>query len=315
MKKKILFIINPISGVRSQKIAEKLINEKIDKNIFNCEVTYTKAAKHAIELSKKGVQENFEIIVAAGGDGSVNEVGRSLVGTNSALAILPCGSGNGTARHMRIPIDLAKAIQVINRNNITKIDTFNINNEIAINTAGIGFAAHIANEFSKLKKRGFSNYLKIAVRDSYKYKSQVCEVEVNEASPNSENHQGFSKEKTLAYNPLLFGESWRGAAFIIDIANGTQWGNNAVIAPDAKNDDGLLDLCVVKDFPFINFPMMATRLFTRSIHRSKFVAMKKIKEVIIRQERTLAHIDGEPIEIGNELKVKINPLSLKVVVP
>jgi len=290
MKKKILFIINPISGVGRHKTVEKLIDEKLNRIVFDYELAYTKASKHAIELSKKAVEEKFNIVVAVGGDGSVNEVGRSLINTDAALAILPCGSGNGTARHLKIPMNLVKAMQVINQGNAIKVDTFNINHEIAINTAGIGFAAHIAHEFSKIKKRGFSNYIKIAVRDSIKYRSQSCEIEIN-------------------------GQIKKLNAFIIDIANGTQWGNNAVIAPDSIINDGLLDLCIVRDFPFINFPLMALRLFTHSIHHSKFVEIIKAQEFIIRQERDYAHIDGEPIIIGNELKVKIDPLSLKVVVP
>ena len=290
MKKKILFIINPISGVGRHKTVEKLIDEKLNRNIFDYELAYTKASKHAVELSAQGVKEAFDIITAVGGDGSVNETGRSLVGTNTALAILPCGSGNGAARHLTIPMNLAKAMHVINQAKIKKIDTFNVNNEIAINTAGIGFAAHIAHEFSRFKKRGFKNYLKIAVRDSLKYKSQPCEIEVN-------------------------GETKKLSAFIIDIANGAQWGNNAVIAPRAKNDDGMLDICIVRDFPFRNFPLMAMRLFTQSIEQSKYVEIIKAKETIIRQEKTYGHIDGEPLIIGNELKVKINPLSLHVVIP
>lgn len=297
MKKKILFIVNPISGAARHQAIESLIDKKLNKTIFDYELAYTKASKHAIELSEQGVQENFEIIVAVGGDGSVNEVGRSLVGTNSTLAILPCGSGNGTARHLGIPRNLVKAIEVINQNNSTVIDTFRVNNEIAINVAGVGFAAHISHEFSRLKKRGFKNYIKLAVRDSLKYRSQICEIE------------------TKGLSSLPFGERWRGVAFIIDIANGTQWGNNATLAPQAKNNDGVLDVCVVRTFPFVYFPVMAVRLFTNSFHRSKFVDTIQVQEAIIRQENTYAHIDGEPVITGNELRVKINPLSLKVIMP
>lgn len=308
MKKKILFIINPISGVGRHKTVEKLIDEKLNRTIFDYELSYTKAAKHAIELSARAVRENFDIVTAVGGDGSVNEVGKSLVGKNPALAILPCGSGNGAARHLKIPMNLKRAMDVINKGKITTIDTFNVNDEIAINTAGIGFAAHIAHEFSKFKKRGFKNYLRIAIRDSMKYKSQFCEIEIKTPSTTLPQRMG---EK----NSLPFMESWRGAAFIIDIANGTQWGNNAVIAPGATNDDGILDLCIVRDFPFRNFPLMAMRLFTQSIDQSKYVEMLKFKEAVIRQEKAIAHIDGEPCNVGNELRVKINPLSLKVIVP
>jgi len=290
MKKKILFIINPISGVGRQHVVEKLIDKKLDRNKFHYELTYTKASKHAIELSRNGVKDNFDVIVAVGGDGSVNEVGRSLVGTNAALAILPCGSGNGTARYFNIPMNLSKAMGVINRMKSTSIDTFSLNSETVINAAGIGYAAHIAYEFSKFKKRGFKNYLKIAVRDSMKYKSQNCKI-------------------------IIDGKSIERKAFIIDIANGSQWGNNAYIAPLAKNDDGLLDVCIVNDFPFRMFPLMATRLFTRSINKSKFVETYRAKEIILTQERNYAHIDGEPTEIGRELKIRISPLSLKVIVP
>lgn len=288
MKKKILFIINPISGVGRQKLVEKLIEQRLNRNIFDYELAYTKAPKNAIELSKQGVLENFEIIAAVGGDGSVNEVGRSLVGSKSILAILPCGSGNGTARHLKIPMNLVKAMELMNQGKHTVIDTFNINNETAINVAGIGFAAHVANEFSKFKKRGFGNYLKIAIRDSLKYRSQACEITIN-------------------------GKTQKLNAFIIDVANGTQWGSNAVVAPNAENNDGVLDLCVIRSFPLINLPILATRLFTNSISQSRFVEITNVKEVLIRQEKTYAHIDGEPVDIGKELRVKINPLSLKVI--
>ena len=314
MKKKILFIVNPISGAAKHHAIETLIDKTLNKAIFDYELAYTNAPKHAIELSRQGVQESFETIVAVGGDGSVNEVGRSLIGTNSTLAILPCGSGNGTARHLGIPRNLVKAIDVINQNNTTTIDTFRVNNEIAVNVAGIGFAAHISHEFSKLKNRGFRNYIKLAVRDSLNYRSQFCEIEIKNPSPDvsigtSPGHspQGEGGAPTLQKLKLK--------AFIIDIANGTQWGNNAALAPQAKSNDGVLDLCVVRTFPLINFPVMAVRLFTNSFHRSKYVNTIQMQETIIRQENTYAHIDGEPIITGNELRVKINPLSLKVIVP
>lgn len=290
MKKKILFIINPISGTGKNRIVEKLIVQKLNRSIFDYEFVYTKAPKHATEMSRMAVNEGFEIVAAVGGDGSVNEVARSLIHTNSSLAILPCGSGNGTARHMKIPIDLNKAINIINRGKSKTIDTFKVNEEIAINTAGIGYTAHIAHKFSKLNKRGFKNYIKISIKDSLKYESQQCEI-------------------------LIDGKNWKGTAFIIDVANGNQWGNNAIIAPYAKNDDGFLDLLIVKDFPFMIFPIMAVRLFTKSIHRSKYVELKKITDVVIRQERNDAHIDGEPVMLGSELRVSILPLSLKVVAP
>lgn len=292
MKKKLLFIINPLSGVGRHKTVEKLIEKKLNKNIFDYKIAFTHYSKHATELSKKAVEEGYEIIAVAGGDGSVNEAGRSLLGTDSSLAILPCGSGNGTARHLGLPMNLEKAIGVINHGKSKIIDTFFVNEDVCINTAGIGYAAHIAHEFSKLKKRGFGNYLKLAVRDSRRFKTFFCETEIN----------GITKKTD---------------AFIIDIANGNQWGSNAVIAPQAKNDDGVLDICLVKKFPFVKFPFMAMRLFTNSIHRSKYVEIVRTKEATIHlcSNENRAHIDGEPVVVKNELRIKINPASLKVLVP
>ncbi|MEW6468955.1 MAG: YegS/Rv2252/BmrU family lipid kinase [Bacteroidota bacterium] len=289
-RKNILFIINPVSGLGRQKKVEKLVKEELDHRQFAHEFVMTKARKHATELARKAAEEGFDAVAAIGGDGTVNEVGTGLKGSKTALAILPCGSGNGAARHMKIPVDLEKAMQVINRFNVTAIDTFSLNQYTVVNTAGIGYAAHIAHVFSRLKKRGFSNYLKIAIRDSVGYRSQQCEVEYN------------GKKQSIH-------------AFIIDIANGSQWGNNARIAPHAVNNDGLLDLCMVRDFPYRNFPIMATRLFLGSIDRSRYVEIAQVKEAFIRQEHTYAHIDGEPEEIGHELRIKIEPLSLRVIAP
>lgn len=314
MKKRILFIINPLSGVGRHKTIEKLIEKKLNKNIFDYKIAFTHYSKHATELSKKAVEEGYEIIAVAGGDGSVNEAGRSLVGTDSSLAILPCGSGNGTARCLGLPLNLEKAIRVINYGKSKIIDTFFVNEDVCINTAGVGYAAHIAHEFAKLKKRGFGNYLKLAVRDSRRFKTFFCEAEIKSPAPSLPIREGENNTNPLPTSREGFR---RGLFFIIDIANGNQWGNNAIIAPQAKNDDGVLDICLVKKFPFVKFPFLAMRLFTNSIHRSKYVEIVRTKEATIHlcSDENRAHIDGEPVVVGNELRIKINPASLKVLVP
>ncbi len=288
MKKKILFIINPISGAGKQKAVIPLLQKHINKNLFEYEVAYTNAPKHATELSKQAVKEDFDIVTAVGGDGSVNEVGRSLINTNTALAILPCGSGNGTARNLNISTNFIKAINIINQLKLKTIDTFHANEEPVINIAGVGFAAYVSHEFHKQTKRGFSNYIKVAIRDAIQYKSQNC---------------------TITYN----NQTRKVQAFIIEVANGPQWGNGAVIAPQAQNNDSWLDLCIVKDFPRIILPTIAMRLFMKTAHRSKYVEIVRVKEVTICQENKYAHIDGDPYNMGNEIRFKINPLSLKVI--
>lgn len=290
IKKRICFIVNPISGIGRQKVIEKLIDEELDRTLFDYEIAYTKAPKHAIELSKNAAANNFDIVVAVGGDGSINEIAKGLVNTTTAMAIIPTGSGNGLARHLNIPLDLKKAMQVINKGNTKLIDSIQLNNEIFVNVAGIGFDAHIGWEFAKFGKRGFASYLKIISREFLKYKAQNFELTIN-------------------------GKNYIKNAYLISFANGSQWGNNAYIAPTADISDGLMDIAILKDFKFFSAFSIAIHLFRKTLHTSSYLEIITTNEVIVKQNEKIAHIDGEPIEVGNTLSIKVNPLSLKVIVP
>jgi YegS/Rv2252/BmrU family lipid kinase len=290
LKKKICFIVNPISGVGRQKIIEKLIDQNLNRTLFEYEIVYTKAAKHATELAKQAVLDNFNIVVAVGGDGSVNETAKGLIGSNTAMAIMPAGSGNGLARHLKIPLNLKKAMKIINTAKETRIDSIQFNNETFINIAGVGFDAHIGWEFAKFGKRGLSSYLKIIMREFPKYKAQDFELTINE--------KVFHKK-----------------AFLISFANGSQWGNNAHIAPQADIADGVMDICILKDFSIFKIAPIAYKLLCKTIHQSAYLEIIKAKEVIVKQPGTIAHIDGEPIKIGNTISIKVNPLSLKIIIP
>lgn len=289
-KKSICFIVNPISGIGRQKVIEKLIDEQLDRSLFDYEIAYTKAAKHAIELSAEAAARNTDIVVAVGGDGSVNETAKGLVGTKTAMAIIPTGSGNGLARHLKIPLDLKKAMQVINTGKEVRIDSIRMNDEVFVNVAGIGFDAHIGWEFARFGKRGFSSYLKVISREFPKYKAQDFEL-------------------------VIDGKIIKKNAYLISFANGSQWGNNAYIAPTADISDGIMDIAILRDFKLLNGLAIGYRLFKKTLHKSSYLEIIKTKEVIVKQQGVIAHIDGEPIEIGNELKIKVNPLSLKVIVP
>lgn len=287
---KILFIANPVSGVSKKKNIEKLIGEKTDIKKFHYEFNYTQSPKHATELARNAVSKKFDIVVAIGGDGTVNEIGKGLIGTKTALAFLPIGSGNGLARHLKIPMNLEKAMNVINTGKIIPIDTAQINNEVFIGMAGIGFDAHIGWEFAKCGKRGFRNYIKIFLSEYPKYKAQDFEISIH--------------GKTIFKNALL-----------ISFANGSQYGNNAVIAPEADLQDGFLDVCVLKNFPFYSVPHLAWRLFNKRMHESKYLEIFRAKEILIKQNSDRGHIDGEPVLFGKEMKIKVNPLSLNVLIP
>jgi diacylglycerol kinase (ATP) len=288
--KKICFIVNPISGVGRQKVIEKLIDQYLDRTIFDYEIQYTKASKHATVLSKEAAANNFDIVVAVGGDGSVNEIAKGLIGSATAMAIIPTGSGNGLARHLNIPLDLKKAMNVINKGNETRIDSIQINEETFVNVAGVGFDAHIGWEFAKFGKRGLSSYVKVILRELPKYKPQNFEL-------------------------IIDGKSIKTTAYLISFANGSQWGNNAHIAPLADITDGMVDVAILKNVSLLNGISIGYKLLNKTLHQSRYLEIIKTKELIVKQPGTIAHIDGEPIEVGNEIKIKVNPLSLKVIIP
>ncbi|HEX8515499.1 MAG TPA: diacylglycerol kinase family protein [Bacteroidia bacterium] len=290
MKKKICFIVNPISGVGRQKLIEKLIDESLDRTIYEYQIVYTRAAKHAIELAREAAFNRTDVVVAVGGDGSVNETAKGLVNTQTAMAIIPTGSGNGLARHLMIPLKLKKAMEIINRGKTTMIDTIRLNDETFVNVAGIGFDAHIGWEFAKFGKRGFSSYVKVILREFPKYKAQDFEL-------------------------VIDGKSTTKNAYLISFANGSQWGNNACIAPGADISDGIMDIAVLKDFNLFTGILIGYRLFQKTLHLSSHLETIRAKEVIVRQKGNIAHIDGEPIECGKELKIKVDHLSLKVIIP
>src|SRR3954468_11323504 len=288
-KRKICFIINPISGLGRQKVIEKLVTDLLDVSIFEPSLVYTEGPKHATLLAKKAVQENYDIVVAVGGDGSVNEIANGLIGSTTSLGILPAGSGNGLARHLGIPIDLKKAMLILQKGATQQIDSIRLNDEYFVNVAGIGFDAHIGWEFSKFGKRGLSSYVKVIFKELSALKTQQYELRIDE-------------------QPII-----QKDAYLISFANGSQWGNNASIAPLADIKDGVLDIVIVKKFPLLLGLPIALKLFTKKIHTSAAVETIKAKQVIIKQETTIAHMDGEPIACGQTITITVNPLSLNVI--
>jgi len=286
----ISFIINPISGHGRKKTIERNIEKYLNQN-FNLEILYTKAAKHAIELSRKA-SDKSDIIVAVGGDGSIHEVGQPLVGLKNKMGIIPMGSGNGLARHLQIPINVKDAITVINNNKSKPIDVLDFGTSYGLNVSGLGFDAHIAQKFADYGKRGFASYLKITINEFLKYKSQKYSVEVD-------GEEAFETE-----------------AFLISFANSSQFGNNAYIAPEAIIDDGLFELVMLSPFRKRASANIGLKLFTKKIDQSKYLNIIKAKSVKIRSTAEFSvHMDGETMGQKKELDVKIRPSSLNIIVP
>ena len=287
-KYKLLFIINPNSGVQSKDKVIQLIEKHLDHSKFNYQVIYTEHPKHAVTLSKDGVLNKLDAVIAVGGDGSVNEVGQALIHTNTALGILPFGSGNGLARSLKIPMDTVEAIKCINRFKRKRIDTATINGEPFLGTAGLGFDAHVGWKFSEFGQRGFFSYMKVTASEFYKFIPDRYTIEVD--GKNIESH-----------------------AFLVSFANSSQYGNNAWIAPSAEIDNGLISVCVLEQFPALMVPDMIFKLFSKQLEKSKYYKTYKGKEIKIKHHRDIAHIDGEPIKVKEDLVIKVLPSSLDVI--
>ncbi len=291
MKKTIAFIINPISGGINKQEFPSLIGRYLDRNQFDVEINFTRSTEHNIQLAKDAVQQQKDIVVAVGGDGTINNVAKQLVGTGILFGIIPQGSGNGLARHLRLPLDSRKALKVINKLHRKNIDTGMANDEFFINVAGAGFDAHVSWMFANAPKRGFWSYTKITLNEFAKYKSQ-------------------------SYELIVDGQSITKDAFIICVANGSQYGNNAYIAPQANLDDGFFDISVMKPFKTHQMPAIGLEMFLKKYNNSRYVDALKGSDVVIkRAEAGVFNIDGEPVMMDKDIHIKILPESLKVIVP
>lgn len=287
---KIRFIINPKSGATKKKHFVDLINSNIDSAKFRSEIIFTNAPGHATTLAREAANNNYDMVIAVGGDGSVNETGIGLMGSQTALGIIPTGSGNGMARHLKIPIQFKKAVQLINNGKIEMIDTLTINDHFCIGTFGVGFDAHIAHLFANAGKRGYSTYVKLVLTE-------------------------FSKFKSIKFKIFVDKKPHEISSFLLTFANSSQFGNNAVIAPFADVKDGIIDISIIKKFPFFAAPHIIYRMMNNAIHQSKYFDRLIGKEIIIENKSHLkVHIDGEPIILEGNISIKIKPLSLKVVV-
>ncbi|MDT3402871.1 diacylglycerol/lipid kinase family protein [Mucilaginibacter terrae] len=289
MKRKVLFVINPIAGGKAKGHVPALIQQHIDKNTIDYTIVFTEEAGHAHWLAKDAVN-TYQSIIAVGGDGTINEVASAVVGTKAALGVLPFGSGNGLSRFLSIPMDTVGAIQNININKVETIDAGQLNGQWFFNMAGMGFDAHISQVFAEQTTRGFITYFKSAVKEIVNYKSET-------------------------YNLLIDGEEYDREAFMLSIANSSQYGNNAHVSPQASVQDGLLDVCVIKPFPLYRFPEMGMRMFTKTADKSKYVEIIRGKNISIKRGKPGAvHVDGEPHNAGTNAEVHIVPRSLNVIV-
>ena len=292
--KNIAFIINPISGSKDTQNAKrklpKLIMQTLDQEQWLPNISFTEYAGHASELAYQYARMGFDAVVAVGGDGTINEVARGLRDTKTALGIIPMGSGNGFARHLNIPMRPNKAIEMLNHSEPISVDYGLANGKLFVSTCGTGFDAVIADHFAGSNKRGFTTYIQSVLKDVFSYEPQT-------------------------YRLVGDGLDVTHTAFLITFANANQWGNNAIIAPKASMQDGLMDIMVMSKHAILGSASLALRLFAGSIDDSHFMDTLRAKEITLERENAAPlHIDGDPVEMEKDIHIRIIPDGLRVLV-
>jgi diacylglycerol kinase (ATP) len=288
---KVLFIINPLSGRRKFPDLEKQIAHACKQTSLEWTIASTERSGHATELAKQAVNNQIDLVFAVGGDGTVNEVAKGLVHSSTTLGILPKGSGNGLARHLHIPQDHKEALALIQSGDNISIDAVTVNGEISVNVSGIGFDGHVSNLFAKESVRGLGRYVTLSVTEFLSFKNFKATMILDE--------KPFSSD-----------------AFILAFANSSQFGNNATVSPTASVCDGLMDICVIKKFPWFESIGFAVKMFTGKLHTSSYVKIFKAKKATLSFDANMPyHIDGEGRGSQRDFSVEVIPGCLKVLVP
>lgn len=290
MKKRIAFIINPKAGTSEKKELPLLIREIINEKWEEPTIVFTEYAGHGNELAKLYAKDGYDVVVACGGDGTMNEIASGLVHTDTAFAIVPFGSGNGLARHLGYSMTPKTALMQINNGKESTIDYGVVNDKKFFCTCGTGFDAHISHAFASSKQRGFITYLKIIAKEYFGYHSNFYKINLDCFS--------FSRR-----------------AFLVTFANAAQFGNKAYIAPNASTQDGVMDICILDTFPIYSIPRLAYLLFKKEIDKSRHISILQAKSAtLIREKEGEFHVDGEAINLGKEIHIEIISNGLKILI-
>lgn len=289
MKTKTLIVVNPISGIGRQKQIERLLKQNLNHDLFEYEVRYTEYIHHGREIAREAAEKGYDCVVAVGGDGSVNDVAQGLKDSETRLGIIPCGSGNGLARSLKLPLQPWLAIRVLNQQYEQTIDSIVINDKyICVNAAGCGYDAYIARMMQAAKTRGLAAYTNLVLRE-------------------------YDRYKCSDYHLVINGRDYQRTAWFIAVANSRQFGYNLAVAPKAKLDDGLIDVSIIDKVPLDHVPITAPLAFTNHLDLSQHVEMFRTSEVLIEGNLDKwVNIDGEGENIGNTVHFVNHPKSVKI---
>ncbi len=290
MKKKILFIINPVSGATNKSNVPEKIDAWLDHDLYVPQILETQCPGQASEMASQAVNDGFNVVVAVGGDGTINEVARALVHTRTALGIIPLGSGNGLARHLLIPIDIRKSIDIINTCLVKDLDYGIIDGHPFFCTCGMGFDAFVSMKFAEDGRRGPITYIQKVLEEGLNYKPETYELQDDEGR-----------------------ETYK--AFLISCANASQYGNNAYIAPHASMSDGLMDIVVMEPFDLLDAPQIAIDMFSKTLDKNSKIKSFRTRHLCIhRSSPGVIHYDGDPVMAGTDIDIRIEAKGIPIIV-
>jgi YegS/Rv2252/BmrU family lipid kinase len=287
---KTLFVINPISGLGKQKDLPDLIDRYLDKSRFSYDLCITEYAGHAKVIAHES-KADYDLFVAVGGDGTINEIAGCLMNQQACLGVIPLGSGNGLGRHLQISTNPVKAILQLNQSHPIPFDAGLLNDKPFFNVSGTGFDAQISKKFADQVKRGYMTYARCVLEEIQLYIPKRYNIQIDD----------HIIEDTF---------------FFIAFANTAQYGNNAFIAPEAQTDDGLLDVVLVKPFPITYFPAFAVLGLSKNLYRSSYVQAFQAREVTIQNlEHAPIHLDGEYEGSEDSILLSVKERVIKVMAP
>lgn len=284
-------IVNPVSGTRSKRGLEELVVSRLAMSGVTVRTLYTEGSGDASWFAEQAVAHDYDMVISAGGDGTVNEIAGVLSHTSTKLGILPLGSGNGFARSLGIPQDVEEALKVIAEGYSLRCDRGVVNGLPFYCTFGVGFDAAVSEKFSKMKRRGRITYVKSVFREFLNYQPEPYALSIG-------------------------GSVLTEKAFLIAVCNAPQYGNNAYIAPHAKLSDGMLDITVVHSGSPLSTVLVGVDLLTGYIDRNTLIDTFRVSAATItRLGCGPVHIDGEPMTLGTNLEISCDPSSLSVYAP
>lgn len=289
--KRVMLIINPISGVNAKDGLVQMVADSMAAVGLKVDTRYTVGPGDATRLARLATSGGYEAVLAAGGDGTVNEVAIALCGSRVPLGIIPTGSGNGLARHIGIPVDPRLSLKIIEEWNVADCDYGSANDRPFFCTFGVGFDAAVSHRFARQRRRGRLSYIRSAISEYVSYHPQTYTISANGSIVTEE-------------------------AFLVAVCNASQYGNNAYIAPEASIIDGLLDITVVHAGNHVDTAVVGVDLMTGYINRNTMIrTFRAPAAVIYRASAGQAHIDGEPVMMDDIIDVRCHAASLRIFVP